>query len=99
MKIITKRKFALFIDSFIFGSIIAVFQLFIPDLLLNKGIMVGFILIPFFVKDIVFKNASIGKKFLGICIYPFQDRPSPCLPRARRPRCRRLFHRTAKGRG
>ena len=69
MKILKKRAFALLIDSFIFGSIIAIIQLVVPDLLKGRGLLLILLFIPLFFRDIVFRNASIGKKLLGISIY------------------------------
>ena len=69
MKIIKKRAFALLIDSFIFGSVVAGLQLIFPNLLKDRGILLIFLFIPFFCRDIVFGNASPGKRILGISIY------------------------------
>jgi len=69
MKIIKKRVLASLIDAFIFGAIVASIQLLIPNLLVNRGLLLIFLFIPFFSRDFVFRNASIGKKLLGIAIY------------------------------
>ena len=69
MKILKKRAIALLIDSFLFAFPIAALQIIFTDLLSGKGLLLLILFIPFFMRDIVFKNASIGKKLLGICIY------------------------------
>ena len=77
MKISTKRALALLIDSFIFGIAVAILQLFFPDMLKGKGLLLILLFIPFFCRDIVFANASLGKRLLGICIYDSEwKRPS-----------------------
>ena len=67
MNIITKRSIALFIDGFIYAAIYH-FTLFkiidrIPDILLYLAFA------PILFRDIVFRNASIGKMMMGISIY------------------------------
>ena len=69
MKILKKRAIAAFIDSFLFGSAVAACQLAIPDLLDGKGLLLILLFIPFFCRDFLFLNASIGKKIMGIAIY------------------------------
>ncbi len=69
MTIIQKRATALVIDSFLFASIIASMQLAIPYLLLDKGPLVALIFIPFFFRDILFRNASLGKKIMRIAVF------------------------------
>lgn len=70
MKILKKRKIACVIDSFIFGFIIAGLQLIIEDLTMNRSIVFYALMFsPLFLRDCLFKGASIGKKILGIRIY------------------------------
>ncbi len=68
MKILKKRAFAILIDSFILGFMLAGFQ----DLFNRWGVedLMEFVLITlFFFKDFLFINASIGKIIMGIRIY------------------------------
>ena len=70
MKILKKRKIAFVIDSFIFGFIIAGLQLIIEDLTVDRSIVFFALMFsPLFLRDYLFKGASIGKKILGIRIY------------------------------
>ena len=57
------------IDSFLFAIPIACLQIIFPDFLSGKGLLLIILFIPLFMRDVVFKNASIGKKLMGICIY------------------------------
>ena len=71
MKILKKRAIALLIDGFIWGVIDTVairpFYLLIPDGWKNLAAFI--VLCPLFFRDIVFRNASIGKKLVGIAVY------------------------------
>jgi len=78
MKIIKKRAFASLIDGFLFATPIALLQLKFPNLLAGKGWMLAIIFIPFLLRDVVFRNASIGKRLLGIAIYT-KDWEKPSL--------------------
>ena len=69
MKIIKKRVFAALIDGFLFATPIALLQLKFPNLLVGKGWTLVILFIPFLLRDIVFRNASIGKRLFGIAIY------------------------------
>ena len=69
MKIIKKRAFASLIDEFLFATPIALLQLKFPDLLAVEGWVLGILFIPFLLRDVVFRNASIGKRLFGIAIY------------------------------
>ena len=64
MKVLKKRAVALLIDSFLLGALLALTQE-----LLNWGDWDILLIILFFFKDCVFKNASIGKKLMGLSIY------------------------------
>lgn len=78
MSIFRKRVFANLIDSFIYGTIYALVQISVPgftNLVINSKIFVVIIFIPFFFRDILFRNASIGKKLLGISIYDRNWKP------------------------
>ncbi len=67
MKILTKRFVAYFIDVMIFAIIyhFAFYEIIdrIPDALLFLTVS------PLLLKDIIFRNASIGKVMMGISIY------------------------------
>ena len=69
MKILKKRAIASVIDSFIYGMLLEMFMRCFPSLRMTNGIVYLIMLMPFFARDIVFKNASIGKKIMGIEIY------------------------------
>ena len=70
MKVFKKRICAVFVDSFVFGLIIASLQLLIPNITVDRSpIFYLLLLFPFFMRDFIFKGASIGKKLLGIRIY------------------------------
>ena len=64
MKVFRKRAVALLIDSFLLGALLVLTQE-----LLNWGDWDILLIILFFFKDCVFKNASIGKKLMGLSIY------------------------------
>ena len=72
MKILKKRAIALIVDSsliaFVFAGIDYILGLSVLEFQFFK---VLFYMI-FFFKDIVFKNASIGKKIMGIEIYDLE---------------------------
>ena len=68
MKVFKKRVIALYLDCFIYGSIIACIQLAKPDLLQNDILQI-LIFVPIFFKELVFRNASIAKKLFGLSIY------------------------------
>ena len=70
MKGLTKRGIALLIDGIIFGILYVCVERILPDWFMNLGALGKIILfIPFFCKDLLFKNASLGKKLLGVSIY------------------------------
>ena len=68
MKIMKKRVIAYAIDTFIIGLLLAIGRLNI-QILNNNTLIAILILLLVSLKDIVFKNASIGKLILGIKIY------------------------------
>ena len=75
MKILKKRAIACFIDAFIYSSLLEGLRFLIPDVInfwIKIPILGITIFLPFFARDIVFRNASIGKKLLGISIYDKQ---------------------------
>lgn len=69
MKILKKRFFAAMVDAFVFGSAVACIQLLLPNLLVKAGFLAAFLLLSFSVRDVVFGNASIGKKLFKISVY------------------------------
>lgn len=71
MKIFEKRVVAILIDGFVFGAIYTLFkELVIPKQFLELGLIFYLILFfPLFCKDLFFRNASLGKKIMGIEIF------------------------------
>ena len=70
MKILKKRALAFLIDGFMFSILWVYGQSFLLNWFPNAGKIINIILfVPLFFKDLVFRNASIGKKLLGIEIY------------------------------
>ena len=71
MKILKKRAIAILIDGFVFGAIYTIFKEFvIPKQFFDLGLIFYLILfLPLFCKDLLFKNASLGKKIMGIEIF------------------------------
>ena len=69
MKIIKKRALAILIDSFIMGTFFVIFQELTKLFEFSIGNWDLLLLIPFFCRDFTFRNASIGKKILGIAVY------------------------------
>ena len=67
MKIFQKRCFAYVIDAFIYSLLLVFFHEFVytPTEPLINLILFG----PFFLKDCLVRNASIGKKIMGIAVY------------------------------
>ena len=70
MKIIRKRILAFLIDSFFLGSIFVLCQILFSYWRIKIG-TIGYVLlfVPFMFKDLIFQNASFGKKLMGIAIY------------------------------
>lgn len=72
MKVFKKRLFAYLIDSFAFGIAFAIFQLGFPQayaFILKYDLLLCLMFVPFFFKDVLFRNASLGKKIMRISIY------------------------------
>ena len=69
MKILKKRAIAALIDSFIVGSILVIFDELFDLLNVNIGNWDILIVMLLFARDFIFRNASIGKKLLGLIIY------------------------------
>ena len=71
MKIFEKRVIAILIDGFVFGAIYTLFkEMIIPKQFFDLGLILYLILFfPLFCKDFLFKNASLGKKIMGIEIF------------------------------
>ena len=69
MKIFKKRVLACIVDSLIFALIIASCQLAIPWFLAGRGIVLILWFVPFFLRDLLFRNASLGKKLFNIAVY------------------------------
>ena len=76
MKIFKKRFFASLIDSFVHVSFMVACQTLLEKCIFEKYFFEIWshyfefyvLLIPFFFKDLSFKNASLGKKIVGIVI-------------------------------
>jgi len=62
---------AILIDGFVFGAFYTLLKDFIiPDPFFDLGIISYLILfLPLFCKDMLFRNASLGKKIMGISIF------------------------------
>lgn len=73
MKIIYKRCIAAMIDTFMFGICFVCLEKLLPDWFdwFKNLRTIGYIilLLPFYFKDLIFKNASLGKKMFGLSIY------------------------------
>ena len=69
MKILKKRAIALIIDSFWFAPYMVLVLELLKFLNVPLGSWVVLLFLPLFARDIVFRNASIGKKIMGIRIY------------------------------
>ena len=69
MKILKKRAIACLIDAFIYGFIVELFRLIVFKMPTDPGWWVPLLILPFICRDVLFKNASIGKKIMGIAIY------------------------------
>ena len=78
MHLYEKRKKALIIDSLMVGIVGAFVTFWIPEeiMITNKFIMV-IIDMLYLVKDMVFRNASIGMKAFNICIVSQLDNRKP----------------------
>jgi hypothetical protein len=77
-----KRILAILIDGFVFGAIYTLLKDFvIPEPFFKLGLISYLILfIPLFCKDMLFGNASLGKKVMGIKIYTTDwKKPTPLL--------------------
>lgn len=68
MRILKKRGLACLFDSFVLCIAIVSLQLLLKNALNSKILMI-LMFIPFFNRDILFKNASLGKFLFGIAIY------------------------------
>ena len=70
MKLLTKRIIAALIDTFILGSIMVLFQKTFEFFGVNaSGFSKIMVVVLFSFKDLPFRNASVGKKILGIAVY------------------------------
>jgi len=69
MKILKKRIVAFLIDGFILGTIYELFRRAVNVLGITWSYWYLFLFIVFFMRDLIFKNKSIGKKIIGIEIY------------------------------
>ena len=71
MKIFQKRICAVSIDTLLFGSVFIPIIKIMPDWYLNTLGAFGYLIffVPFFCRDFLFRNASLGKKLMGIAIY------------------------------
>ena len=70
MKILKKRAFAAVIDGFITGILFELGRVLVPTVFYKSPVLI-FIASLFYIfcGDLIFGNASIGKKLLGIRIY------------------------------
>ena len=76
LKIITKRVYAALIDAFLFGTCWTLFSNIIFENMDPPAKSFNIVLfIAYFFKDCIFKNASIGKKILGLRIYGLNWKP------------------------
>ena len=69
-KLFIKRSLALLLDAFVFG---AFYSLFVKEYALALHSYIGsfvyfLVFVPFFFKDVLFRNASIGKVIFGLVI-------------------------------
>ena len=70
MAVLLKRSIAFFVDAIILGVFFSVFKIIFISLDFELNSFSYFLfLTPIFFKDIVFRNASIGKKIVGIAIF------------------------------
>ena len=69
MKILRKRAIAVLIDSFFVASVLVLLQELLNYLNVNIGNWDVLIVLLFFIRDFIFRNASIGKKILGLKVY------------------------------
>ena len=71
-RILRKRFFSTLIDAFVFAFAFEFCRFFIPPFawLFKQGIwMYMIVMIPYLYKDALFRNASLGKKIMGLAIY------------------------------
>lgn len=81
MKIFKKRGIAILIDSFLYAPILVMCDKLLELLGFdNIGSWGLLLMIPFLFKDLIFRNASIGKKIMGIVIYD-NNWKSPSIPK------------------
>ena len=79
MKIFKKRAIAILIDSFMYTPVLVMCDKLLELLGIdNIGSWGLLLIIPFLFKDLIFRNASIGKKIMGIVIYD-NDWKSPSI--------------------
>ena len=78
MKVFKKRAIAFFIDSCLICTIYTLIKLKIPGIILTDSDLALVIIISgLLLKDFFFRNASIGKKLLGLSIYNvYWNKPS-----------------------
>lgn len=82
MDILRKRAIAAAIDSLMYGSVVATLSILFSDiwmfLLDTSSLIVALFFLPLFMRDMLFGNASMGKKIMGIEIYDL-DWQKPAL--------------------
>ena len=66
MKILKKRCFAYAIDAFVYSSVLFLFHEFVYTP--TEPLFNVILFCPFFLKDCLFRNASIGKKVMSIVV-------------------------------
>lgn len=69
MKIFKKRAMAVLIDGFVLGLILVFCQQLLNKYWRYLGNWDLLLIFPFFLRDFVFRNASLGKKILGLAVY------------------------------
>lgn len=86
MKLMGKRIAAHIIDAFLVASIVAICKLIIEKTVVNISITpdtskyIAFVFLPLYIfRDIVFRNASIGKKIMGLAVYDNAWQPPKIL--------------------
>ena len=76
MKILKKRGTATMIDLWVFGSILALLNMYVLDYIPGENKII-LLMLAFPACDALFGNASLGKKLLGLKIYDkFWRKPS-----------------------
>lgn len=79
MSIIKKRAFAFAIDCFVYAAFMVAFQKLLPSvynwIVIEGSILKIILAFPLCIKDIVFRNASIGKKIFRLAVVNEEMKP------------------------